>query len=88
MKLRLKVVPGGSRDAVVGMLGDDLKIKVSAPPEKGRANRAVLALLADFLDVTPDAVTLLSGAGSSRKVVEVAGLDEARLAERLARLGG
>jgi uncharacterized protein (TIGR00251 family) len=88
MKLRLKVVPGGSRDEVVGMLGDALKIRVAAPPERGRANRAVLRLLAEFFDVPGDAVTLLSGAASPLKMVEVAGVDAESLQRRLAALRG
>lgn len=38
-RLSLKLVPGSSRDEVVGWLGDSLKVKVKAPPEKGRANK-------------------------------------------------
>ena len=50
-RLSLKVVPGSSRDEVVGWLANALKVKVKAPPEKGRANEAVVALLADRLGI-------------------------------------
>ena len=46
-RLSLKFVPGSSRDEIVGWLGDSLKVKVKAPPEKGRANETVIALLAE-----------------------------------------
>ncbi len=77
--MNVKVVPGSSRDVIVGWLGDALKLKVAAPPEKGRANEAVIALLADKLGIGPDQITILSGQTSAAKVLEIDGLDEARL---------
>ena len=50
-RLSLKVVPGSSRDEVVGSLADALKVKVKAPPEKERANEAVVAGLTAHLGV-------------------------------------
>jgi uncharacterized protein len=77
-RLSLKVVPGSSRDEIVGWLGDSLKVKVKAPPEKGRANEAVVALLADQLGVDPSSIAVVSGHGSPAKVVAVEGMaDEA-----------
>ena len=86
MRLTLKVVPGSSRDEVVGRLGDALKVRVSAPPEKGRANRAVVSLLAAFFDLEPAAVRVVAGGSSARKLVELEGADPAAVAERLASL--
>lgn len=83
MKLRLKVVPGAASDAIAGWLGDALKIRVTAPPEKGKANAAVIALLADRLGVPERSIRLVAGAGSSRKLVEIEGLDPAEARRRL-----
>jgi len=60
----------------VGWLGDSLKVKVKAPPEKGRANDAVVALLADRLGVDASSIAVVSGHGSPAKVVAVEGLDD------------
>jgi uncharacterized protein (TIGR00251 family) len=75
-RLSLKVVPGSSRDEIVGWLGDSLKVKVKAPPEKGRANEAVVTLLADGLGIDAGSIAVVSGHGSPAKVVAVDGMDD------------
>jgi uncharacterized protein (TIGR00251 family) len=75
-RISLKVVPGSSRDEVAGWLGDSLKVKVKAPPEKGRANEAVIALLADRLGVDASSIAVVSGHGSPAKIVAVDGMDD------------
>ena len=81
-RLRLRVSPGAERAEVVGRHGDAWKIRVPAPPERGRANDAVVALIANALGVDRGDVTLVSGHGSRDKIVEVglpAGETERRL---------
>ena len=53
-RLKAKVVPGSSRNRIVGWLGDALKINVTAPPEKGKANEAVVELLSMKLGISTD----------------------------------
>src|SRR5438309_9293891 len=65
--LQVKVVPGASRNRVVGMLGDALKVQVAAAPEKGKANEAVRAVLAEFFGVKIGQVELISGQTRPRK---------------------
>jgi uncharacterized protein YggU (UPF0235/DUF167 family) len=83
-RLRLRVVPGAARPGVVGRYGDAWKVRVTAAPERGAANAAVVNLVARTLGVQPRAVRLVSGHGSRDKIVEVEGLrpdeTEARLA--------
>ena len=73
-RIALKVVPGSRRDQIVGPLGDRLKIKVSAPPEDGRANRAVCDLLASALGLSTRAVEVIAGATSPEKTIRVTGI--------------
>ena len=75
-RFNVKVVPGSSRNQIVGWLGDALKIKVTAPPEKGLANEAVIELLAEALDLTTDDIEVLSGHSSPSKVIAVNGIDD------------
>ncbi len=74
VEIAVKVVPGASRDRIVGPLGDDLKIQVAAPPEKGRANAAVVRLLAEALGVSENKVSVVAGPTSPRKTVRVEGV--------------
>lgn len=74
VEVAVKVVPGASRSRLAGLLGDALKVQVAAPPERGAANAAVRALLADRLGVAERQVTLVRGATQPRKVWRVAGV--------------
>lgn len=74
VEINVKVVPGASRDRIAGALGDALKIQVAAPPEKGKANKAVCALLAEAVGVHGRAVAVVGGQTSPRKVVLVTGV--------------
>jgi uncharacterized protein len=83
-RLKLRVSPGAGRAAVVGRHGDSWKVRVTEAPERGRANEAVLRLLADALAVPRTAVTLVSGHGGREKIVELAGVGPALIERRLA----
>lgn len=79
------MVPGASREGIAGWLGDALKVRVSAPPEKGRANAAVVSLIAAALAVPRSDVRIVSGHGAARKILEIDRLDEAQVRQRLAK---
>ena len=83
--LSVKVSPGASRERIVGPHDGSLKLSVLAPPERGKANRAVLKLLATVLDLSASELELLSGAGSSLKRVLIRSLSVAQIQERLRR---
>lgn len=86
--LSIKVVPGSRDDRVVGRYGDAFKVQVSSPPEDGKANRAVVELLARALRVKGSQVTIVRGHGQPRKIVEIAGLDQAQAEARLDAITG
>lgn len=73
--VRVKAVPGAKRDEIAGVLGDRLKVRVSAPPEGGKANRAICELVARVLGVRGSAVSVERGASSAEKTLRVRGVD-------------
>jgi uncharacterized protein (TIGR00251 family) len=72
--LAVKVVPAGSKTAVAGQLNGMLKIKLSAAPEKGKANQCLIDFLAERLGVRKNTVSIVSGATSPVKKVQIADL--------------
>jgi hypothetical protein len=75
--LRVRVTPRAPRDAVQGPLGDELKIRLQAPPVEGKANTALQRFLARRLGLPAAAVVLLSGATARSKRVLLRGIDPA-----------
>jgi len=74
-RVRLRVAPGARRAGVVGRHGEAWKVRVTQPAESGRANEAVVRLLADTLTLPRRSVTLVSGHSARDKIVEVAGVE-------------
>jgi uncharacterized protein (TIGR00251 family) len=71
---RVRVQPRARRDEIRGLHGDELKIRLTAPPVAGKANQALQKFLAKHLDVPPSAVEILTGHTSRHKRVHVAGV--------------
>jgi uncharacterized protein (TIGR00251 family) len=70
---QILVVPRASREAVGPVVGDRLKVAITAPPVEGKANAAVLALLARTLGVRRQQLEIVAGAKGKRKTVRVSG---------------
>ncbi len=72
MTLRVKVIPRSSKSEIVGELADGtLKVRIAAVPEKGKANEALIAFLAETYGVPRGSVEILSGHGTARKLVRI-----------------
>ncbi len=70
----VKVVPGSSRTSIAGTLDGALKVKVSAAPEKGKANQSLILFLAKTLGVNKKAITIKSGQTNPHKIISVSGI--------------
>jgi uncharacterized protein (TIGR00251 family) len=82
-RLRLRVSPGSRRTELVGRHGDGWKVRVAAPPEGGRANDAVLDLLAKRLGLPRRALSIVSGRKGRDKIVEMTGIDRIEAERKL-----
>ncbi|MHC4498529.1 MAG: DUF167 domain-containing protein [Planctomycetota bacterium] len=78
-----KIVPGSSRTSICGPFDGMLKIRVSAAPEKGKANKHLLEFLAKQLGVKKNAISIISGQRSPIKAIQVLGVSGQTLLRRL-----
>src|SRR5258708_1694599 len=79
----VRVHPRAKKNAIAGVVGDALKLSLTAPPVEGRANEAAIAFLAEVLHVPRGSITIAAGQSSRNKVIRVAGLAAAEIAARL-----
>ncbi|MDL2260614.1 DUF167 domain-containing protein [Deltaproteobacteria bacterium OttesenSCG-928-K17] len=82
--LKVLLSPRAKATALVGLQGEDLKIKVAAPPVEGAANQALLKFLAGLLGHSANLMEVTAGQRGRRKIVKIKGLSEAELQSRLA----
>lgn len=88
MHLAVRAVPRAAVNAVTGWEGDELVVRVTVAPDRGQANAAVCRTVAEALGVPKSAVTVVRGATSRHKLLEVAALGEQEGLRRLTGLCG
>ncbi len=83
VRVPVKVVAGASRSRVVGIFDGALKVAVAAPPEKGKANKALIKILAETFDLPKNRVSIEQGQSSHHKIVLLHGADADHVRDRL-----
>jgi uncharacterized protein len=83
MKIKVKLQPRSSINEIIGVVDDQLQIKVTAPPENNKANKACIELLSRFFRKPKSNIILVMGTKSRTKIFDIYGLDEANLKEKL-----
>jgi uncharacterized protein len=79
----VRVQPRARKNALMGEMGDDLKVALTAPPVEGRANEACVEFLAELLKVPRASITIAAGQSSRNKIIRVRSLTAAEIRKRL-----
>jgi uncharacterized protein len=79
----VRVQPRAKKNAITGVMGDALKLSLTAPPVEGRANEAVIEFFAKLLNVSRSSVTIAAGESSRNKVIRVEGISADSLRAQL-----
>ena len=83
VKISLRVYPNASRNEIVGFTDGVLRVKVSAPPTKGKANRELITFLSRLLGVGKGSISIIKGYTTRNKVVAIDGLSREEVMKRL-----
>lgn len=81
--ITVHVVPRAAKDAVQGLHGDALKIRLHAPPADGKANEALISFLSEKLNIPKSNIALKSGANQRRKLIMINGLSKLEVEKML-----
>lgn len=79
----VRIQPGAGKTGIVGRHDEAIKIRVAAPPEKGKANAALIEFVAQRLSISRDAVEILRGHTSRNKVLRITGMSQADALRRM-----
>jgi uncharacterized protein (TIGR00251 family) len=86
-RLAVRVAPGAAQTGVVGRHGAAWKVRVNAPPERGRANEAVIRLIAGAAGLGERDVRVVSGRSARDKILELTGITPEELERRMVAAG-
>ena len=69
--IKVKIVPGSSKNKIIGAYNDALKITITAPPVEGKANKKCIAYLAKYFDVAKSKIEIISGQSNRNKLIKI-----------------
>jgi len=81
--VKVKIVPGSSKNKIVGVYNDALKISITAPPVEGKANKKCIAYLAKYFDVAKSKIEIISGQTSKNKLIKIYDISQKEFLEKL-----
>ncbi len=82
-RIAIQLQPGAPRNQVAGLIGNVLRLKIAAPPVKGKANKELIAYLSRLLNIGKGSVTIVKGHSTRNKLVAINGLSRQDILKRL-----
>ena len=84
--VKAKIVPGSSKNKIVGVYNDTIKIAVTAPPVEGKANKKCIAYLAKYFDVAKSKIEIISGQTSKNKLIKIYDISHKEFLEKIEKI--
>jgi uncharacterized protein len=83
VKIAVKITPSAGRNEILSLTNDIWRIKIAAPPEKGKANKELIEFLSERLGIKKDSVIIIKGQTSHNKIVAISGVSHEMILRRL-----
>ncbi len=81
--IKVKIVPGSSKNKIIGAYNDALKITITAPPVEGKANKKCIAYLAKFFDVAKSKIEIILGKNSKNKLIKIYDISQKEFLDKI-----
>ncbi len=84
--IKVKIVPGSSKNKIIGAYNDALKITITAPPVGDKANKKCIAYLAKYLDVAKSKIEIISGKNSKNKLIKIYDISQKEFLDKIEKI--
>ncbi|MBU4348767.1 YggU family protein [bacterium] len=84
--VKVKIVPGSSKNKIIGVYNNALKIYIAAPPVERKANKKCIAYLAEYFDIAKSKIEIISGQTSKNKLIKIYDISEKDFLEKIEKI--
>jgi len=84
--IKVKIVPGSSKNKIIGAYNDALKITITAPPVEGKANKKCIAYLAKYFDIAKSKIEIISGQTSKNKLIKIYDISQKEFLDKIEKI--
>jgi len=86
VKIKVKIVPGSSKNKIIGAYNNALKISIAAPPVEGKANKKCIAYLAKYFDVAKSKIEIISGQTGKNKLIKIYDISQEEFLDKIKKI--
>lgn len=84
--IKIKIIPGSSKDKIIGIYNDVLKIIIAAPPVEGKANKKCIAYLAKYFNIAKSKIEIISGQTSKNKLIKIYDINQKDFLDKIEKI--
>ncbi len=84
--IKTRIIPGSSKNKIIGVYADNLKIAITSPPVEGKANKKCISYLSKYFDVAKSKIEILSGENSRNKLIKIYDIDQHKFLKKLEKI--